>query len=464
MAELTTAVSELLKGKRPEANMGIYTEQLPALYKRLATLRLSMNYYTFSEIFEELNDEDRQIILPYVEKIQVLVKDYILAKNSTESGIKLADSLRNELINVMEIMTAYTDNFQIVEYMLNRVEYRFKECSFNDDYYKDMFEKDIYRYVTSETDNSVINMKICQVISQLPMRMSKNKFFDLLKASLSIYKNSEKLSVDDFVYMIRTAGTLDKPEGMDEMFHDLKEQLFELINADYENMTEQEFDRLRAILDESSELVTEYADAFVVLAEVVNDIFSILLAGDVMYDVVEQDKLHAIIAGASESIDGKQRPDNSSDCFEEFEGLQENLGKMMFSPESTMQEIKDINAEYIENNNLMESFERLETISKLQSTSTFARLKIEKDKFEAADEEYLNAGLEKLITEFNELFENNTRSYKRAVMASVLGNLPVFFNNLEEFKEYVHVALFQCSDEAERKACMSLFNFLKMSE
>ena len=32
------------------------------------------------------------------------------------------------------------------------------------------------------------------------------------------------------------------------------------------------------------------------------------------------------------------------------------------------------------------------------------------------------------------------------------------FNNMDEFKKYVHVALSQCTDSAERQACMTIIN------
>ena len=68
------------------------------------------------------------------------------------------------------------------------------------------------------------------------------------------------------------------------------------------------------------------------------------------------------------------------------------------------------------------------------------------------------------MVEFSKLFEEKDRSGRRAVMALVVSALPAFFNNLEEFKQYVHVALSQCTDMAEKQACMSLINLMMASE
>ena len=60
MADLTTAVGELLKKKNTEENLHIYVEGLSSLYKRMAELRLAMNYYTFAEIYSDFDFAKKQ--------------------------------------------------------------------------------------------------------------------------------------------------------------------------------------------------------------------------------------------------------------------------------------------------------------------------------------------------------------------------------------------------------------------
>ena len=222
MADLTTAVGELLKKKNTEENLHIYVEGLSSLYKRMAELRLAMNYYTFAEIYSDFDFAKKTAVDPYINEIQQIINDVILLDTLSPDAVDRIDALRNRIIAKMEILTAYTDIFQVYEYVLNRVEYRFSESEFGDEYYNDRFEKDIYRYITGDKDNTVINMKLSQIVGQVPMRLSKNKFYDMLKNSYSIYKGSEKQSVNDFAYMIRTSGTLYKPQDFEEEFPELK--------------------------------------------------------------------------------------------------------------------------------------------------------------------------------------------------------------------------------------------------
>lgn len=465
MAELSSAVRELTKGKKASENLMIYTKELSALYSNISHLRLAINYYTFSEIYYELGKDKREIISNEIENIQQLVKDVMLNeepdfKKSEEVIVKL----RSDIIDKMEILTAFTDRIQIYEYILNRVEYRFNESEYDENYYRNNFEKDIYNYVINDRDNAVINMKLAMVMGELPMRLSKNKFFDILKDSFSIYKESEKGSVADFAYRLKTAGGIYTPEGMDKYFIQLNKYLEDFASVDYSEITNEQFEQLRSEMDTAGELVREYADTFVLITEIINDIYSIVLCGGLVYDN-NKDKLTDIISASKEVIDGGTEPDlELAEQFVMFEGVQERLGMMISGPESAMDKIFEINEKVIEHIGMTENFKKLDKISKLQSTSTFATLEEDSALREQADDKYVKKVVDELMADFANVFENNARYYNRAVMAAVISNVPAYFNNLEEFKSYVHVALTQCSDVAEQKACMTLINMMIASE
>lgn len=460
MAELTNAVNELLKGRHFDDNFPVYYKGLTSLYRRMAMLRLSMNYYTFSEMFYDLNKEQQDTIKPYVDRVQNLVMK-ITDRTAGIDNRDEAENLRNDLIRIMEILTSYTDKFQIYEYILNRIEFRFKEPEFNNLYYTGKFEKDIAHYVVSDKDNSVVNMKISMVVSQLPMRLSKNKFFDMIKDAFSLYKDSEKLSVRDFSYMLKTAGTIYRPDGFEKEFAEFEKIDKELSEAPYEDFDKVAYELFRDKLDNVSAMVMEYADIYVVLTEIVNDIYSLLLCDGAYTDVNEEEKLLNIIGESCRVISGVSSPDPEwAEKFSEFEGLQEKIGGMIYYPESTLDEIKSINEKEFSKPELRDKADILDTISKLQSASTFASLKHNEDDHETAGEEFVAEAVEELVKEFSELFEQKGKLYRRAVMASVIGNLPNFFNSMDEFAKYVHVALGQCSEPAEQQACMSLIHMM----
>ena len=47
------------------------------------------------------------------------------------------------------------------------------------------------QFILEDEDNMAINRKISQVIGQLPVRLTKNKFFEMLSNGLSIYKGGK---------------------------------------------------------------------------------------------------------------------------------------------------------------------------------------------------------------------------------------------------------------------------------
>ncbi len=59
-----------------------------------------------------------------------------------------------------------------------------------------------------------------------------------------------------------------------------------------------------------------------------------------------------------------------------------------------------------------------------------------------------------------ERFAGSSQIVNRAVMSAVLSSLPVFFNNVNEIMTFVQTSLEQCSDLAEKKACVSLMRMI----
>lgn len=458
MAELMTAVNDLLKGKRVEENADIYCNKIAALYRSSAYVKLCMNYHIFSEVYEEIEEDEKKVIQPVVARIQTLMGNLVRRNEIDEESMEEVESIRNRLINVMEILTAHADRLQIFEYMLNRIEFRFKKEPFNASYYNDGLERDIERYVLSDRDNAVINMKITQMVSQLPMRLSQNRFFNILENSFSIYKGSEKSSLDDFVYMIKTAGTLYEPANFKDEFDEILAIEEELSKPDYDSLDALGYEKARMTYDRVSLLVERYSDACVMLTQVINDLYSIMLCAGAEIDDEEQNELiRRIITADYNIVNGSAaRSEDEEEMLTSLEGVQENISRRLYTPDSTLEEIVNINYDTLARMGVMDRFDKLKMVSRLQSASTFAVLEdVQVDK-DTVDDEYAAKVTGALIEEFKSLFAGGSRLKRRAVMASVIGSLPVFFSNFDEFKDYVHISLMQCSDEAERQAVLAL--------
>ena len=102
----------------------------------------------------------------------------------------------------------------------------------------------------------------------------------------------------------------------------------------------------------------------------------------------------------------------------------------------------------------------LDVIQKLQSGSDFVDIAPKEYFEEIPADSYADSVAERFIKELDELFASKEVCVRRAVMASVLSMLPVFFNNTEEIQDYINSSLIQCSDEAEKKAVVEVIRML----
>lgn len=105
------------------------------------------------------------------------------------------------------------------------------------------------------------------------------------------------------------------------------------------------------------------------------------------------------------------------------------------------------------------AYNALKNVLKLQSGSTFVSLS-DGESSEVITDEALEDEYNKFSLAVTEAFKNHTQLVNRAIMANVLGQLPVFFNSVDEIQGYINVSLMQCSDVAERKACVEIMNMI----
>lgn len=110
----------------------------------------------------------------------------------------------------MKVLTSYTDAFEMYEYILNRKEYSYQE-NMTDDLQAELdgidvseFADEIFRFVFADSDKVAINSKLQSLIGQLPIRMTKNRFYDILGDTLDIYNGVEKESLDQFIDMVES--------------------------------------------------------------------------------------------------------------------------------------------------------------------------------------------------------------------------------------------------------------------
>ena len=449
-------VNNISKGKNPEVNLPKFGQSMMDVYYRYSAVRLAMNYYTYSEMLKEKHEnstdngsiELKNLADSFFEIIKTGVVNQAVGPE-LENAVKGINDIRNSIIKVMKGLTSLVDIINIYEYVINRIEYRFKDSSLvlvKDD---ETFTKELMQYMLSGNDKALVNMRIAEAVRQLPLRMTKSRFFELLKEGIKVYKDSEKTSVDDFIYMVSSSSIVYTDEYTSKISDDINQIIKDFEKTDFNQLDEEGYNSLRDKLTFAANYVQSAVDEYMLLAELVNDVYVLLLSAPYADSSCEERSILMNIL--SECDDG-----SAEEALVMLEGRQEKLHEMYAPYEYMIKQALDENGNIIESLMLSALYNSLDVISTLESGSLFVEFGREIN-HEIAGEVYVNNKYEELKEMLEAFFKAHGKLINRAVMAHVLASLPVFFNNVQEIQNYVYSSVNGCSDMAEKTACAEIF-------
>lgn len=483
---MRTIIRNIERKRDLDTNLTRYAAGMEKTYARYSRVRLAMNYYSAYERYVE--DPANYAFIECLPLFHHVMKDMILGEASMEQkkeAVQTLSGMRDGIIDTMKTATAYADIFYIYEYVLNRQEYRFKEGELPQDYSDENFTRDIMHYIVDDEDKSVINSKISEVIGQLPLRLTKQKFFEYLNNGLSIYLGSDRKALDDFLYRIRTSAMIERPDRFYDELTELDEIRETLTGMDYTKIDKQAFDDLFHALKEAGSYLNEVTDAYVSVTELLNDAIVILLAetaegGPVILEE-EKSANAAAAANRAEGVSKKREEacmlilkevcrcfmeeegdmEAASDTLVFLEGEQEYLMEQLNSNCFILNDWYQSNKDELLSYGLLMRFQALDRMANLTSGSVFAELEeTDGDVQEeiSVDEVYLQEKKDILYNDLSELWNECGRPVMRAVMATIISELPVFFQNISELQEFIYQCLNQCRDKAEKLACIEILN------
>lgn len=451
-------VTQLSRNTSDKNNIIEYARLLGDNYNCYAIVKMCMNYYTMKEMLEEECDKMSDY-RKYFDIVSNLLNKHVIGSEAVgEKSIEAIRTIRESIEYKMHILTSYTDGMEIYEYILNRVEARVHNSIEKVDVEK--LSNDVFRYIFMEDDTVVINSKLQLVMGQLPVRMTKSKFFDVVTNTLTIYKGGEKTSVDEFVDMLRTAVLIKKPQGFETEYPFLYSTYKSLSECDYKNIDADTFDKLNNNLTEAANIINAEASIYMLLQEIVNDVFAILLTVEDSKEDNLKIKGYKSALEILEECINKDSTDELSEYllgkFMDMEGIQENTYECVMILESAMEDLLNSRNNDIEALELEDRFKAFKTVEKLLSTSLFVKLEDEAVNNDVADNDYIMECRDIINNEFKELFEANSIVVNRSIMCKLLSSMPIFLNSQQEIKAYLDYVLEHCTDESELTACNKL--------
>ena len=468
--KLRECVKKLHSNKEVGDLLPEYLKQSMILHDGYTRIKLMMEYYMFYEVVtEDIN--------PYI----AMAKEMITSLNETV-GQAMSDTLddtqrkqlvdhilamRTEVIDRMQVLTGYVDCFVVYEYILNRIQYRFDEKEVLPE--DTAFAQEVMNFIFGSNDNVTINDNLRVVLGQLPMRMTRSHYFDLIKNCFTVYKGSEIESLEGFLYMFRTSAMLYKHPAQEQYFTEFAGVLQELMEADYEHMDRTLYELYAEKVRVSASKLNDLSDLYMQIGQIINGVYTLVVTEPYCVDEEKMTVVDDVIRGINalfleKEIDLWQREDLLTEedrlnwlaeKLPAVEGQQEKLYQSVNVAEAALDELLEGRAEEIEAAGLSDAFIKLHHLSQLNSSSVFAPLESQESAgivtAEIAEQE-----TEKLLSELKELFQGRSRMFRRAIMAATVEKLPTFFKSAQEIADYMMNALNQCDDEAEKYASKQL--------
>lgn len=454
---------ELKSGENYQANLPVYITQMMHTEYEYSVILTALHYYTLGEVLTEDRDSVSEDVRTLADKLQAAICDGLIDKGTDderhEQTVSILDGIRNEIIQRMQVLTAYTDILQIYEYVLNRIEAGVLDML--EDVDVQSLTDSLYRYVFQENDNMVINSKLQMITAQLPMRMTKVKFYDTVSQAFSIYNGSERVNFDEFVERIRSTVLLDKPKGYETEYPDIYQTIDYLTKVDYQRLSKEEFLAAQEKLTGEAEHIREIVTDYLMLTDVVNSVYAAVLAvphANVVSDALKNGE--DIIRMVYEALEADRILDDAiTEKLVALEGEQEQLLEELADYEGVFYEV-----EAFTEKNGFPGFEDmcgkklhvLHDMQLLHSNSVFIDLQRKETDDALADAEYIGQAASKFESDMDTLFANAKKPVKRAYMAAVVGQLPVIFNNTQEIQEYIGYTLSSCSNDSELTAVKHL--------
>lgn len=407
-------------------------KKISAAY-RYSFSRLALNY----DILYELISEDPELLADFGtvrEEFDQILTEFLAGAGSVQE----LDALRRRITAQMEVYTVYADCFQLYEYVLNRMERRFLDLPLSEMTPAE-FAQAAAEKIVSSRDAAVMRDRMQTLLAQLPVRYTRQKFFGMMLERMTVLAGSARADLEDYIQRLRSSAMLHLPEAMGQ-YPELYEALEQFRQADFKHMEEPEYRRLVQILAQVSQTLQDATDTCLLLEELINDLYVLLLCQpEALRDGSEESLLIQVIRKVMEDYDSSSETamDEVTRLLAQTEGIQEDAMERFAAADTPLEG-------------------ELAKIDRLLSSSAFASLEDADRDTQAADNLWIEQRCRGFFDELEELFRTVPRQVTRAVMASLLSQTPPVMTSFTELRTAIQNSLESCDDAAERETAMEL--------
>ena len=438
---------ELSRGIHGEENLSPFAVHMMTLCRRYGGIQTAFLYpliYHESEK-EKLTENQQKWTAELVERIAGEVSEDFSGEK-LEEEIKKIHRLRGEVIREVQSLSELADGLSIWEWVLNRMEYRFRDHGHIEEKEDGTFVQELLAFALEGKDPALKNIRIQEIVRQLPVRMTKAKFYALLEEALSLYEGTDKKGFLQFLYRIKGG------------YKNLSSGIFS--DTDFSNITKEQFEQLSRDLDKEIKKTRAQMEYDTLLLEVINPCYAMMLTKPyAMEKGGEKEHVEEILKIVAEGFSAPKKVSLESRLEEHYQALEgkvEELAEQFEKYGGRLPEIQEQYGQLIPGVMADKMYASLERICLLLSSSRFVSLEKEKEEQAAVESAQIEAAKKELEGQLDQVFQSVPKCVKRAVMANILGLLPVFFQDTEEIREYFEESLSSCRDRAEKAACIEI--------
>lgn len=493
--DLNKLIKDIKRGKNIEQSLPDYAGALAGSYYNQALYMLAMDLASDYDLIREDTGADSAYVQQLLDELTeiidaAVIKDTHFAdafnesikddlKETAEDGAnentdekatdamktlaKRTEAIRNAILKKLDTFGAYTYFMQIYEYILNRIE---NSAAGTENTDAKAFAGELLSVISADTDVESVNMKIQEVLGELPVRLTAGRFFDMIKQGCKCYAGTRNDIVDAFMESIERCARPVTLETLDASYADLYDLCKTLYEADLAAADEAKRNELTEQMEQAAFYLTEMIRSYVYLADLVNDVWLITMTRPYVVSFNKDMTKSVIVIHEFMKLENKGTfltPDEDivgllrelTDRQDVYQGEHMMLEDALFS---IVSERRDA----IDELQLTEVFEYLKTCALITSTAIIGEVK-SYEQFFAVDTAYIENAVAKLETHFKSVFETVDRMKKRSMMALTIGSLPVVFDSMEEVEDYIVYTLDSCRDVAEKAASMNLLRQMFMS-
>jgi len=452
--DLHKLIRELKSKKNVEENLLSFVSETNKAAFRFAKISLSFYFLTLSDncLSGLLADEKNAVFAPELKELGKLLNAYLSGK---EVDPQKVEALRVQNRALVENITKAVDQFTTLEYVLNRVEHRFVGQKSLDKDYSD-YEKthELITYL-GNFEKDAQNLAVMRILEQLPVRLTKNKFYETVSERLSIYKEGEVSSFLSMVDSIKSASGIN--DGTEEVLYpELNEIYQKCSGSNFEETTRNDFESLQEQLANIGETLNLHMDLGSSVQEVLNAFEVVVLSKEHAAMEEREEKACDLILNESyKAFSGKKKSLNNA-----YEACSILEGKL----EESEEEYRNWMNEYEVFANDFEKeiasgkipFDQLYAIFILCSNSAFADVEKKDAIHNLVTDKFFNEVTLKLNESYAALFATLSRPFIRGIMARVFSLLPPRFQSQEDLENFIYESLSACHDEAEKLGCLEI--------